>query len=340
MDLKLEKDLQLRFARRERRTMKKILSLAIILAMASAVMAEERKDGADGLGLQQLTTLAINGSAYYQAALSNVLRYGDLGAKSDYAGAAQWANESANAKNPLGLYALAALTDGGLGVQADKAKADELFKEAAPGLEAMAKEGDFRACYAFAYLRYAGRGGVAQDKAQAAALFIKAAEAGDIHAAYMAGVLYQRGEGVEQNTSKAVEWLLKAAQVNDRKAQCALGKMYLKTGVTPNSRSEASRWIVMAAEAGDAEAQYLAGYLFENGVAGQKDMNKALQYYHRSALQGDESAKKRLKSFANDMRKTLGIEKPQEPAAEGTATPAEGQKPEAAKNAEPEPKKD
>lgn len=286
-----------------------IVSSALLLAAAFGALAGELKTGPDGLDLAQLTTLAVNGSAYYQAALSTVLRNGDLGAKPDYAGAAEWAKESAATGNPLGLYALAALADGGLGVQAGKAKAEELFKQAAPGLETLAKDGDFRACYALAYLRYAGRGGLQQDKSQATALFMKAAEAGDIHAAYMAGVLHERGEGVAQSTPKAVEWLMKAATANDRKAQCALGKMYMKTSIVKSSREEASKWIVMAAEAGEPEAQYLAGRIFENGFAGQKDMTKALQYYHRAALQGDEAAKARLKSFAEDMRKTLGIEK-------------------------------
>ncbi len=307
--------------------MRSILISAMLFVAAGASLAEERKLSPDGLSIDQLTTLSVNGSSYYQAALSNALRYGDFGAKSDFASAATWANASAEAKNPLGLYALAALCEGGLGIQADKAKAEALFKEAAPGLEALSKEGDFRACYAYAYLCYSGRGGVAQDKAKAAALFIKAAEAGDVRAAYMAGVLYQRGEGVEQNTSKAMDWLMKAAQANDRKAQCAIGKMHLKS-MGQNSKREAAKWIVMAAEGGDAEAQYLAGCLYEGGLAGEKDMSKALQYYHRSALQGDDAAKKRLKSFAESMRKTLGIEKPQDPATENA--PAEA-KPDAAK---------
>lgn len=303
--------------------MKNFLALAIALGLSVCSLAEESKEGPDGLNLPQLMTLAVNGSSYYQAALAGALRHGDLGAKADYAEAASWAGRSAEAKNPLGLYELAALSDGGLGVQVDKAKAEELFKQAAPGLEPMASSGDIRACYALAYLRYSGRGGVAQDKALAAALFAKAAEGGDVHAAYMAGVMHLRGDGVEQSNPKAVEWLLKAAANNDAKAQCALGKLYLKTSISPKSRSEAAKWIVMAAESGEPEAQYLAGCVYENGISCQKDMNKALQYYHKAALQGDDAARKRLKSFASDMRKNLGIEKPkedQEPAKEPEAS--------------------
>jgi len=306
-----------------------IVLLAFFAALSSSAQQDRAKAGVDGLSLLQLRTLAINGSPYYQAALSSACRYGDLGESSDYASAASWAQESAAAKNPLGLYALAALSDGGLGIQADKAKAEELFKEAAPGLEKMADDGDYRACYAYAYLCYSGRGGVPQSKEKAATLFLKAAEAGDLHASYMAGTLYLRGEGVEQSNPKAIEWLQKAALAGERSAQRALGMLYLKTAKIGRNKDEGAKWIVMAAEGGDAEAQYIAGGLFEGGLTGKKDMKRALQYYHRSALQGNEAAKKRLKSFADEMRKTLGIEKAADGVPSESASPDSGAKAEA-----------
>jgi hypothetical protein len=291
--------------------------LLATLLLASALHAAEEskvKLSPEGLTLEQISSLAIDGDAYFQAALSTILRVGDLNTKMDYASALEWAKLSAEAGDPLGKYALAALYDAGLGVKLDKEMAEKLFTEAAPGLGALIVSGDFRACYALAYLRYSGRGGVAPDKTIAASLFKKAAEAGDLHAAYMIGVMYQRGDGVEREIPKATEWLLKAATAGDRRAQVALGVLYLKNAIG-NNKAEAAKWLVMAAEAGDQEAQFLCGVIYENGFAGEKDMSRALQYYHRAALQGEKRAEKRLKDFADSMRKELGLEKPKEETA-------------------------
>jgi len=286
---------------------KAVLALSLALASSSLLFAGSTPDSLD---MVQLHTLAVNGSPYYQAVLSTACRNGDLTAAPDYVTAANWAISSSDAGNPLGLYAYAALLDSGLGVQKDKDKAEELFAKAAPSLKEMAEKGDFRACYSYAYLLYSGRGGVKEDKAQAATLFKQSAEAGDPHAAYMTGLLFQRGEGVERSAPKAIEWFQKAALSGERKAQLALGTMYLKGGTFGRNMEEAAKWILMSAEAGEPDAQYLAGVMYETGSAGKKDMSKALQYYHRAALQGDEKAKKRLKAFAGEMRKTLGLEEP------------------------------
>jgi len=282
-----------------------LLPLAAFCASPSAPAV-----GPDGLDLMQLKTLAINGSPYYQAAFSMACRNGDLGSQKDYEQAVRWAKESSASGDPLGVYSMAVLLDNAFGVSADKAKAEEMFKSCATGLEALSEDPkDFRASYALGYLNYAGRGGLPVDKAKAAKLFLKAADAGDVHAIFMCGLLYQRGDGVERSNPKAIDFFLKAAAAGEIKAQLSLGVMYLKAGALGNSRQEASRWLYMAAEGGEADAQYLMGCVLENGSLGTKDLNKALQYYHRSALQGNESAKKRLKNFAEDVRKTMGIEK-------------------------------
>ncbi len=301
--------------------LKTLLLAALLLSLLASppLLAGASKTGPDGLDLLQLRTLALKGGAYYQAAFSIACRNGDLGAQRDYEAAVKWARESSSSGHPLGSYSLAVLLDNAFGVTADKAQAEELFKSSVPGLKALSSEGDFRACYALGYLHYAGRGGLAVDKAQAAALFLKASDAGDAHASYMCGLMSQRGDGVPQSNPKAVELFMKAAEAGEAKAQLSLGVMYLKSGALGNNRQEAARWLLMASDAGEPDAQYLMGYIFENGLVGEKDMSKALQYYHRSALQGNETAKRRLKSFANGVRKTLGIEKgaaPKEDSAE------------------------
>ncbi|MBR4985961.1 MAG: sel1 repeat family protein, partial [Proteobacteria bacterium] len=64
--------------------------------------------------------------------------------------------------------------------------------------------------------------GVAQDKAQAAEWYRKAAEQGLGVAQYSLGLLYQKGEGVAQDKAQAVEWIRKAAEQGYSDAVVAL----------------------------------------------------------------------------------------------------------------------
>jgi TPR repeat protein len=58
---------------------------------------------------------------------------------------------------------------------------------------------------------YVGRGGVAQDRAEAARLYLLAAEQGYAHAQFKLGNVFEKGHGVAKDTAEAIRWYRLAA---------------------------------------------------------------------------------------------------------------------------------
>ena len=68
--------------------------------------------------------------------------------------------------------------------------------------------------------------GVAQDYAEAARWYRKAADQGDVAAQFNVGVMYERGQGVPQDYAEAARWYRKAADQGYAAAQGNLGNLY------------------------------------------------------------------------------------------------------------------
>ena len=76
---------------------------------------------------------------------------------------------------------------------------------------------------------------VASDLDFSFAAYKKRAEAGDIRAQRILGLMYEEGDGVPQDYQQAVRWYTKAAEARDMQAQYNLGRMYfMGKGVTEN----------------------------------------------------------------------------------------------------------
>ena len=54
-------------------------------------------------------------------------------------------------------------------------------------------------------------------------------------------------------------------------------------------------WFLKSAMQGDGDAQYAVGLCYEEGMGVEVDLDEALEWYARSAKQGNKEAKKRLK---------------------------------------------
>ena len=72
---------------------------------------------------------------------------------------------------------------------------------------------------------YNGANGVAQDYAEAAKWYRKAADQGYAEAQCMLGNMYYDGWGVPQSDTEAAQWYRKAADQGNASAQCILGNM-------------------------------------------------------------------------------------------------------------------
>jgi TPR repeat protein len=148
----------------------------------------------------------------------------------------------------------------------------------------------------------------------------RAAEQGSVQAQFSLGERYRRGQGVAQDDAEAAKWYQKAAEQGhaeaqyilaqaqdfevtkraaergDAKAQYNLGVMYKTSGAWGGSKNyfEAVKWFRKAAEQGFTLAQYSLGgmYAFGQGVA--KDNAEAVKWYRKAAEQGNAAAQYNL----------------------------------------------
>jgi uncharacterized protein len=194
----------------------------------------------------------------------------------------------------------------------------------AVAISGSARGGDFEEAVAAS-----GRGA----HAEAAPIFRRLAEAGDVKAAYRLGLLYRDGHGVDQDDETARQWLEKAADAGSREMQRDVAKAFDrwrfkwvedkprlgssekkrgKAGVSFKRRwigkylNLAKKWFEKAANAEDPEALYSLGLVLKRGreqkrfVFGRKvrtDRRKGFEYIRRSAELGYAPAQAALAAY-------------------------------------------
>lgn len=105
-------------------------------------------------------------------------------------------------------------------------------------------------------LKFANGKGVAQDYAQAATWYRKAAEQSHALAQFNLGTMYAAGQGVAQDEAASAVWFDKAARLGDAGAQFNLGKSCHRASFrgqakdAPEARIEAYKWYRLAAAQG------------------------------------------------------------------------------------------
>ena len=103
------------------------------------------------------------------------------------------------------------------------------------------------------------------------------------------------GYGVKPNPEKAEKYCRRAAKLGHAEAQEALGCLY-EFAEKPDYR-RARKWYARAAaqRSSDApDAAYRLGYLYEKGLGGKKDIQKACQLYRKAAKNGHADAQRAL----------------------------------------------
>ena len=81
------------------------------------------------------------------------------------------------------------------------------------------------------------------------------AEQGDANSQYQLGRMYDRGQGVAQNYAEAAIWYLKAAEQGYAQAQTNLGILYQNGRGIAQDYGEALKWYRKATDQGLANAQ-------------------------------------------------------------------------------------
>ena len=113
-------------------------------------------------------------------------------------------------------------------------------------------------------LKFASAAGAAQDYAQAADWYRKAAEQNHGLAQFNLGTMYAKGQGVTQDDAQSVVWFGRAANLGDAGGQYNMGRSCQRASMdglaadAPEARIEAYKWFQLAAAQGykNAEGAY------------------------------------------------------------------------------------
>ena len=128
----------------------------------------------------------------------------------------------------------------------------------------------------------------ARDFTRAAALARDAQGRGELHGAWLLGLMLRDGAGVERDPARARTLFAEAAALPG--AAAALGAMQLRGSGGPFDPQGAHRHLLRAADAGVAEAQYLLSLLLVDTRFDRRDPIAAFAWAHRAALAGHPAA--------------------------------------------------
>lgn len=149
--------------------------------------------------------------------------------------------------------------------------------------------------------------GVGVDGVQAERWVRKAAEQGHPVAELTLGEMYLRGDGVEVDLQQAEEWIQRAANhgcpeaadtlqklLLGREDQKASAKKHRRTGDkyffgigVPQNLRKAVDWYTRSAAEGDGDAQFTLAHLYLSGKGIRKNPDEASQLLYQAKMQGD-----------------------------------------------------
>lgn len=130
------------------------------------------------------------------------------------------------------------------------------------------------------------------------------AEEGDAISMYNLGYCLLNGDNIIRNPEEAMHWFLKASERNILQAVYSIGLLYdsrMELDEFVND-DEAFLWYERAALKDFAPAQYMVGNFYELGIAVNKDINQACEWYTKALQQNDRNAQYAL-ACINEERK-------------------------------------
>jgi len=210
-------------------------------------------------------------------------------AAGDFAAAAALLQQAVGLGHVLSRADLAdMLIDGREGVAVDHKRAFELAEEGTR-LGCHHCQGVMATCYLDGF-------GCSRDAVQSLALARASAGKGSKYGQRMLGYFYRVGKGgVAQDYAQAVaQFRLAAAQGYDE-AQNDVGSMYGNGHGVAQDRAEALRWCKLAAAQGLGVALFNVGVYYEKGWRIAADKAEAIRWYKRAAAAGWHQAKDHLK---------------------------------------------
>lgn len=145
--------------------------------------------------------------------------------------------------------------------------------------------------------------GTEQNYAQAFDWFLKSAKEGNKFAQYSLANLYYYGNGVEKDLPQAFLWYQKSSSQGQPYASYAVAQMYNKGEYVTKNEDTAQRYYTDALSGflgleskgqADDNLYYKLGTMFKRGLGTDIDVDRAIDYFKRSAELGNKNAKRVL----------------------------------------------
>ncbi len=105
------------------------------------------------------------------------------------------------------------------------------------------------------------------------------AEQGDAASQQEVGEAYFSGKGVTKDLVEAVKWFHKAAEQGNKDAQGFLGFAYFRGEGVKKNEVEAAKWLHLAADQGHAVSQQFLAFNYLNGQGVSKDLVEAYKWF-------------------------------------------------------------
>jgi TPR repeat protein len=136
----------------------------------------------------------------------------------------------------------------------------------------------------------------------------------EVETQFLKGLKFASGEGIAQDYAQAADWYGRAAEQNHGLAQFNLAMMYGQGQGVPRDEVKSLMWMTRAAKLGDAAAQYKLGVhqhlVCREGqpAAAAEGRIEALKWVQLSAAQGYRGAKGACEFVALDMTREEVVE--------------------------------
>lgn len=238
---------------------------------------------ATGVGVEKNDDLAFifyeqaaeAGDSFGMNCLANCYNNGK-GCTKDSVKYIDWLKKSAALQNPVAICNLGKVYCLGEGVEKSYDKGNEFFVQSS------------QMGYAWAYnnlgWNYEQGNGVEKNLNKAFELYKIAAEADCVLGQRNLGYCYQYGNGTEIDMSQAYRWYSRAAEIGDSVAQCKVGHfLQYGWGDVAKDETQAVEWYKKAADQNNAEAQCYLGICYYCGISVERDIDRALELYEKSA---------------------------------------------------------
>jgi localization factor PodJL len=156
-------------------------------------------------------------------------------------------------------------------------------------LRQSAAGGEPRSQFEIAAIYAEGRA-IAQDYAEAAKWYERAAAQGFAPAQYRLGNLYEAGQGLDKDIEVAKLWYQRAAEAGNRMAMHNLAALHAGGLLGDQEFETAAEWFEQAAARGMTDSQFNLGMLYARGLGVEQDFEQSYKWFSLAARNGDSDA--------------------------------------------------